>query len=552
MAKKKRLGDLLIEVGLLTQEQLNQALNLQKSTKERLGDILISKGFITESQLIEVLEFQLGIPHVILSRIKIDRSVINIITESIAKRYLVLPIKKNGNKLTIAMADPLDYYAIDDLRMSTGFEIEPVIAAKDEIKQFIDRYYGLQESMDEVLESIPHEEELETQITNDDAPVVRLVNQILQQAVQLGASDIHFDPGAEWLAIRFRIDGVMRTEQKLPKYMQNVITARLKIMSNLNIAERRIPQDGRIQLEINYKQVDIRISTLPTVHGEKCVLRILDISNAIQDIDKLGMNKQNKELYRNMIHHAHGIVLITGPTGSGKTSTLYAALNELNTGNENIITIEDPVEYQIEGINQVQVNQAAGMTFAKGLRAILRQDPDIIMVGEIRDTETAEIAVRAALTGHLVLSTLHTNDAVSSLTRLIDMGIEPFLVTSCVVGIVAQRLVRRVCNECVEVYTPSDAEREFLKQHNRDQIRLTRGRGCGYCNQTGYKGRIAIHELIKMNDELRAMVVERKTDDEIRRFAIQQGMRTLLMDGLDKVAQGYTTLSEVLRVTLRD
>ncbi|WP_176717348.1 GspE/PulE family protein [Vulcanibacillus modesticaldus] len=549
---KKRIGDILVETGLITKKQLEDALETQKQTKKRLGDILISKGIISEQQLIEVLEFQLGIPHVNLYKYKIDRSIVQIIPEQLALRYQVIPIKKNGNKLTVAMADPLDYYAIDDLRMTTGFQIEPVITSKDELAKIIDRYYGIQQTVNEIMEHLPKEDEIDEQIQSEDAPVSRMVNQILQNAVQQRSSDIHFDPQENELRVRFRIDGILRTEQILSKHLQGIITARLKIMSKLNIAEKRLPQDGRFQLEINHRPIDVRVSTLPTVHGEKVVLRILDLSQAIKKIEHLGFTETNANLYRQMFHKAFGLILVTGPTGSGKTSTLYSALNELNKDDVNIITIEDPVEYQLQGINQIQVNEKIELTFARGLRSVLRQDPDVIMVGEIRDHETASMAVRAALTGHLVLSTLHTNDAVSSITRLIDMGIEPFLVSSSLTGVVAQRLVRRVCTDCAVEYVPSVEEEVLLERYNVDNKRLVKGKGCPKCNMTGYRGRVAIHELLLLDDQIKKMVVEKQPDSEYRKYLQQNGFVTLLEDGLIKVKQGITSIAEVMRVTMND
>ncbi|MFV9511069.1 GspE/PulE family protein [Tepidibacillus sp. LV47] len=549
---RKRIGDLLVEAGIITKAQLEEALHEQKKSKKRLGDILIDKGYVTEQQMIEVLEFQLGIPHVSLYRYPIDRNLIQIIPEKLAINYQVIPIKKIGNKLVIAMADPLDYYSIEDLRMTTGFQIEPVIATKEELSRAIDRYYGIQETVNEIMQNLPKEEEMDEQLQSEDAPVSRMVNQIIQNAVKQRASDIHFDPQENELRVRFRIDGQIRTEQFLPKHMQGIITSRLKIMAQLNIAEKRLPQDGRIQIEVDGRPIDIRISTLPTVYGEKIVLRILDLSQAIKQIEQIGFSKTNAEKFRKMIHKTYGIILITGPTGSGKTSTLYAALNELNREDVNIITVEDPVEYRIAGINQVQVNEKTGLTFARGLRSILRQDPNIIMVGEIRDLETAEIAIRAALTGHLVLSTIHTNDAVTTVTRLIDMGIEPFLVSSAVTGVVGQRLVRRICTDCAVPYEPSVEEKQILEEYRIEVTQLLKGKGCVKCNQTGYRGRTAIQELLILDDRLKQMVIEKQPDSVYRQYLKENGFTTMFEDGLEKVKQGLTTISEVIRATSKD
>lgn len=545
---KKRLGDLLVENGIISQEQLQEALAEQRKTKRRLGDLLISQGYITEQQLIEVLEFQLGIPHVSLFKYNIDPAITGIIPESMAKRHQVLPFMKEGGKLMVAMADPLDYFAIEDLRMTTGFRIEPAISTREELQRAIARHYGMRDSMSQMMVELPSQEDFEeTEITDEASPIVRLVNQMIQQAVQLRASDIHVDPGENNLLIRYRIDGSLKTERLIPKQMQGFITARLKIMARLNIAERRLPQDGRIKMQFDYKMIDIRVSTLPTMHGEKIVLRLLDLTTGVKSLDNLGFNERNVEAFRDMIERPYGILLITGPTGSGKTTTLYSALNHLNKENVNIITVEDPVEYQLEGINQVHVNPAVGLTFAAGLRSILRQDPNIVMVGEIRDTETAEIAVRASLTGHLVLSTLHTNDAISTISRLRDMGIEPYLIASSLLGVVAQRLVRKICTECREAYTPSEQEMILMRNYGLHMDTLYRGKGCGHCNSTGFRGRIAIHEVMAIDDKLRALVASSASVEELRRAAQDSGMIQLLEDGIVKVSEGITTVHEVMR-----
>lgn len=548
---KKRLGDLLVENSVISQEQLQEALIEQRKSKRKLGDLLISQGYITEQQLIEVLEFQLGIPHVSLFKYQIDPAITQIIPESMAKRYQVLPFMKEGGKLMVAMADPLDYFAIEDLRMSTGFRIEPAISTRDELQRAIARHYGMRDSMNQMLVELPTQEEIEeTEITDEDSPIVRLVNQMIQQAVQLRASDIHVDPGENNLAIRYRIDGTLRTERLIPKQMQGFITARLKIMARLNIAERRLPQDGRIKMQFDYKMIDIRVSSLPTMHGEKIVLRLLDLSTGVKSVDTLGFSERNSVVFKEMINRPYGILLITGPTGSGKTTTLYSALNQLNQESVNIITVEDPVEYQLEGINQVHVNPGIGLTFAAGLRSILRQDPNIVMVGEIRDTETAEIAVRASLTGHLVLSTLHTNDAVSSVSRLRDMGVEPYLIASSLIGVVAQRLVRKICTDCKEAYVPSSQEAIMMEGHGLRSDMLHKGKGCGNCNSTGYRGRIAIHEVLSVDDHLRQLITDSASVDELRLAAKERGLVQLMEDGLLKVSQGMTTLQEVLRETV--
>ena len=554
MAVRKRIGDLLVESGILSEEHLQKALKEQQELDMRLGDVLISRGYITEQQLIEVLEFQLGIPHVKLYRQKIDPKIIQLIPQKLAEQHNVLPVNTHGNKLMVAMADPLDYFAIDELRMSTGYRIEPAIASKDELMRAINRYYGLQDSVDQIMQHLQPTDDTGQSVSEEDehSPVVKTVNQIIAQAVQYGASDIHIDPQEDSIRIRYRVDGVMRTERTFPSHMQSVLVARLKIMANLNVAERRLPQDGRVELEIEFRKIDLRISILPTIHGEKVVMRILDLSNALTEIDQLGFSEYNAALFQQGIETPYGTVLITGPTGSGKTTTLYSALAKLNDDEVNIITIEDPVEYQMRGINQVQVNQVTGMSFARGLRSMLRQDPNIVMVGEIRDSETAEIAIRAAMTGHLVLSTLHTNHAVNAITRLIDMGIEPFLISSSLTCVVAQRLVRRVCNTCAEGYEPLDEEKRLLEQHGLVNLSLRKGKGCIACAQTGYKGRLAIHEVLPIDDTLRSMILQKRSDNEYKQQALQNGLIPMLEDGLAKVAVGLTTITEVLRVTSRD
>ncbi len=547
---RKRLGDLLVESGLITNEQLQKALE-EKTPKQKLGDALLQKGFITEQQLIEVLEFQLGVPHVSLYRYPFDTSLFSVVPKQIAKRNLIVPLKKEADKLYVAMADPMDFYAIDDLRLSTGFEIETAIATKDDILRTITKYYDDDEGLEEILSSAPvNQDSQEEESVEQNSPVVRLVNSIILNAITQKASDIHIDSQETKLVIRYRIDGVLRTERVLPRHMQNVLIARIKIMAKLDITEHRIPQDGRIKMMLEFRPVDIRVSTLPTIYGEKIVLRILDMSASLNDLDRLGFNKLNLQRFHSMIEQPTGIVLITGPTGSGKSSTLYAALNKLNNEEVNIITVEDPVEYQLEGINQIQVNSQTGMTFATGLRSILRQDPNIIMVGEIRDRETVEVAIRASLTGHLVLSTIHTNDSLSTVTRLMDMGVEPFLVASALSGVVAQRLVRKVCRDCAEIHEPMKREVEIFAKRGMKIDKITRGRGCASCNMTGYKGRIAIHEILVINDEMKRTIINGEAFTKLKELAIKNKTVFLIDDGLLKVKQGLTTTEEILRAAI--
>ncbi|WP_066311586.1 GspE/PulE family protein [Bacillus sp. FJAT-29814] len=549
---RKRLGDLLIEEGLITAEQLQTVLN-GKDPNQKIGEALIQRGFLTEQQLIEVLEQQLGIPHVNLFQYPFEANLFNLISKETARRNLIIPLKREGNKLFIAMANPMDFIVIDDLRLSTGFQIEPTIATKDEILRTINKYYEVDDGLDELLDELPQNERGQTDnITDLDSPIVRLVNQLLSNAVIQRASDIHIDPQETKVIVRYRIDGVLKVERVLPKNMQSVLTARIKIMSNLDITEHRIPQDGRIKLNLDFHPVDLRVSTLPTVYGEKVVMRLLDMGSTLNDINKLGFNSLNLKRFKEMVEKPTGIVLITGPTGSGKSSTLYAALNKLNSDEVNIITVEDPVEYQLEGINQVQVNQNVGMTFAAGLRSILRQDPNIIMVGEIRDKETAEVSIRASLTGHLVLSTLHTNDSLGTVTRLLDMGVEPFLLAATLSGIVAQRLVRRVCRDCVEEHEASKREQEIFAKRGMKIDKVHRGKGCPSCNMTGYKGRVALHEVLVVSDDMRRVIMNGDSFQSLREIAIKNKTIFLIDDGLLKVKQGLTTTEEVLRVAIPD
>ncbi|MEH7129909.1 ATPase, T2SS/T4P/T4SS family [Neobacillus drentensis] len=547
---RKKLGDLLIEEGLITPEQLQSTLD-EKDSSQKLGDALLQRGYLTEQQLVEVLEFQLGIPHVSLFHYPFDTNLFSLITKETAKRNLIIPLKRDGNKLFVAMANPMDFIVIDDLRLSTGFHIEPAIATKDDILRTINKYYDVDDGLDELLDELPlNDRDRSEDVTDQNSPIVRLVNQILTNAVIHRASDIHIDPQETKVVVRYRVDGVLRNERVLPRNMQSVLTARIKIMSNLDITEHRVPQDGRIKLNLDFHPVDLRVSTLPTVYGEKIVMRLLDMGSTLNDLNKLGFNSLNMKRFNEMIEKPTGIVLITGPTGSGKSSTLYAALNRLNSEAVNIITVEDPVEYQLEGINQIQVNPNVGMTFAAGLRSILRQDPNIIMVGEIRDKETAEVAIRASLTGHLVLSTLHTNDSIGTVTRLIDMGVEPFLLASSLSGIVAQRLVRKVCRDCAELLEPSKREIEIFAKRGMKIDKITRGKGCSSCSMTGYKGRLALHEVLVINEEMSRAMMNGESFQKMKELANKNKTIFLLDDGLLKIKQGLTTTEEVLKVAI--
>lgn len=552
---RKRLGDLLVDLKIISKEQLQEALQIQKKTGSRLGKILIDKGFISSEELMEVLEFQLGIPHVNLDKYYIDPEAVRTIPESLAKRLKAIPIKKEDNKLLVAMSDPMDLFAIDDIKMTTGYDVQPVIASEEDIDKIINKFFGLEESIEKAVEEVRPDffEEDYTQHfdefhTETDAPVAQLVNQLISQAIKENASDIHVEPVENGLRIRYRVDGYLYEKTRLPRRLHPTIVTRIKIMASLDIAEKRLPQDGKIKFFTDTKDVDLRISTLPTVYGEKVVIRILDKGSLLLNINELGFSEENLQSLISIIKAPHGMILVTGPTGSGKTTTLYSILNEINSIEKNIITLEDPVEYSLRGINQVQVNPKVGLTFASGLRSILRQDPNVIMVGEIRDAETAQIAVRGALTGHLVLSTLHTNDTASTITRLIEMGVEPFLVASSVIGVIAQRLVRKICENCKEEYMLDKKEALMFFKESKNPIKLYRGKGCRFCNYTGYKGRTAVGEIMVITSRHSELINKRSSSNQIREFSIQHGMSTLKEEGLKLVKRGITTLEEFMRV----
>ena len=563
MGKKNvLLGDFLVEQGLITEDQLKKALKHQKKAGKLLGRSLIELGFIGEEELIKALSEQLGVQYVSLRNYQVDPKVINLVPEELARTYQVVPLFAIENDLTVAMANPLDVLAIDALSRATGMKILPVVCSEDEIREAIDHYYG-SSTLAEAIQSLGdeegpggngHDEQITEQALRREAeegPIVRLVNSILEQAVYEGASDIHIEPLENRVRVRYRVDGVLHQVHSAPKNAQLALVSRLKILANLNIAERRLPQDGRFRMIMQGRRVDFRVSTLPSTHGEKVVLRILDRKENVT-LEQLGLEPDELDKIRGLLNKAHGIVLVTGPTGSGKTTTLYSALQELDREALNIVTLEDPVEYELEGITQSQVNPKIGLTFASGLRSILRQDPDVVMVGEIRDRETAEIAIHAALTGHLVLSTLHTNDSAGAMTRLVDMGIEPYLISSSVVGVVAQRLVRKICSNCAEQFKPSKALVTSLGLPLNADYTFARGKGCNACKQTGYKGRVGIYEILVTNDEIRDLVLQNAPATAIAAAARENGMRTLREAGLRKVMQGLTTVEEVLRVTQVD
>jgi len=544
---KKRIGDILIESGLVTPEQIEFAISV-KEPDEKLGDTLIRIGYVTENQVMEALEIQLGVKKITLNDYKLNESILRLISEEYARENLVVPVTFEEGKLVVAVADPLNYYVVDDLRLITGYNIKLVMAPKSEIETAISRYYGINRSLDQIILNYSEDED-EQGAEGDDTPLIRLVNQLLLSAVKQNASDIHIDPHENEVVVRFRVDGVLNVEKVFPKIMEKQLVSRFKIISGLDITETRRPQDGRIKMVVENTQLDLRVSSLPTVNGEKLVLRLLNLKNNLGSVSKLGLSEENFKRFSNLIKRPNGIILVSGPTGSGKSSTLYACLNDLNKEDVNIITIEDPVELQLKGVNQIQVNPDVGLTFASGLRSILRQDPNIIMIGEIRDTETAQIAVRASLTGHLVFSTIHTNDSPGTVTRLIDMGIDPFLVASSLVGVVAQRLVRRTCRECGEWKPASEREKILFKNVGLEVEKVFAPRGCPICNFKGYTGRIAIFEILEINDEIRHIINKGGTEQDIKQAAYKYGFKTLVQDGFEKVIQGITTTEEVLRVT---
>ncbi len=554
---QKRLGQILFEKKFLTRENLQNALAIQKQNGEPLGQILLEKGFITEDNLLEALSIQLNIPSAKIDSYDIDPAVVEIVPKKIATKYRIIPLFRVENTLTVATADPLDVYVLDFLRHRTGYQIQTVLAKVSDIDRAIEKYYRVGDSLKEVIQDIEVDDSPQVEMgsayqdnSKEGSSVVKVVNLILAQAIRDRASDIHIEPDEKVLRVRYRIDGLLHEAFKLPKKFHAMVASRIKIMANLDVSEKRLPQDGRFEYKSDGKTVDLRISILPTVKGEKVVMRILDKAGFILDIAKMGFSPKVAEKWNELIHRSQGLLLITGPTGSGKTSTLYASLNEINTPDKNIITVENPVEYNFPLINQVQVNEKAGLTFAAGLRSILRQDPDVVMIGEIRDQESAEIAIRAALTGHLVLSTLHTNDAPSAVTRLIDMGIEPFLVASSLLGIMGQRLVRRICAVCKQEIALSPEEQQSLRLPEKfGKTRFFKGKGCRECHGTGYQGRVGIHELLVVDPEIRRAVVKESSDEVIRDLAIRHGMDTMRVDGLRKAALGLTTVEEVLRVT---
>jgi general secretion pathway protein E len=560
----RSLGSILLETTSLTEEQLDQALAVQRERGAKLGDVLVQLKFLRTEDVLKALSIQLGFPYE--NKIDVEEVSTELISSlpiNYAKQNELLPLRKDKDHVIVAIADPTNFYALDDLRMLFGMEVRPVIASSYEIVNAINSLYNRatgagEDAMGELSEEAEIGDDFNEPVdlldADDEAPIIRLVNTLLFRAVKQKASDIHIEPFERELKIRFRINGILYDIMNPPKRAQNSIISRVKVMSQLNIAEKRIPQDGRIRIKIAGKDIDIRVSTIPTSHGESVVMRLLDASTVLLDLDSLGFASSNLDGFKELLAHHNGIILVTGPTGSGKTTTLYSALSRLNTDDVKIITVEDPVEYQLHGVNQMQVNPKIDLTFASGLRAFLRQDPDIIMVGEIRDRETAEIAIQASLTGHLVLSTLHTNDAPSSVTRLVEMGVEPFLVASSVLGIIAQRLVRTICHECGRKYTPDAEELEQIGLTPADLKgrQIYRPVGCPNCMETGYSGRAGIHEILMVTDAVRVELMKGSDAMTIRKAAQLKGMKSLRDDAAIKVVQGLTTISEVMRVTQED
>lgn len=531
---KKSLGESLVDEGIITADQLKQAQAEEKRQGTRLRQAIVKLGFMAEDDLVAFVSDKLGIPRIELGNYLIDPKIAELVPEALARKYMAIPVLKIGNRLTCAMVDPWNIFALDEMRMKTGLTIEPAVATEAEIKKSLEQYYGAKGSMEDLIKTIDADklgikegEEIDTKKLQgivEEPVVIKLVNLIVVKAVKEGASDIHIEPEESALKTRFRVDGMLHEVSSPPKHLQSAIISRIKIMANLDIAERRKPQDGRFSIKMEGRGIDVRVSCVPTIFGENVVLRLLDVASALLTLEKLGFSKDTREKFEKLIKRPHGIILVTGPTGSGKTTTLYAALDKINTVEKHIITVEDPVEYRLEGIRQIQINPKVELTFANGLKSILRQDPDVIMVGEMRDFETAEIAIQAALTGHLVFSTLHTNDAPGAVTRMVDMGVEPFLVSSSIIGVLAQRLVRVPCKSCS-------------------------GKGCDKCMKTGYKGRVGIYELMPVNEEIRNLIIAKRPTDEIRKKALESGMVPLKQDGDEKIKDGLTTKEEVARAT---
>jgi type IV pilus assembly protein PilB len=553
--KAKQLGQILIEQGLITPEQLDHALEEHRRTPKSLGRTLIDLGLIKESDLVRALAEQVGLEFVDLADYPVDAAVTGLLPDTLARRYRAIPIGERDGKLLVAMSDPANVYALDDIRTITNRDVQPLVATASDVEQAIQKFSHMEGQVEalatEAAELIETDDDAELAAAVEDAPIVRLVTAIMTQAVGDRASDVHIEPTEKDVRIRFRVDGVLHEVMHSPKNIQGGLISRLKVMADLNIAEKRVPQDGRISMRVGGKQLDLRVATLPTVYGEKVVIRVLDKSNALLRLEDLGFLEDSYKRFEESFKKPYGAILVTGPTGSGKSTSMYATLNILNQEDKNIITVEDPVEYRLAGVNQIQVNPKAGLTFASALRSILRADPDIVLIGEVRDRETAMIAVEAALTGHLVLTSLHTNDASSAITRLIEMDVETFLVASAIDAVVAQRLARKLCERCKEAYEPDQAElfeAGFPEWQWPEIEQLYRPTGCSACANTGFRGRIGLYEVMQMSEELERLTVERASSDQMKAIAVQQGMLTLRDDGLEKTRMGLTSIEEVARV----
>ena len=551
----KQLGQILLEQGLISQEHLQRALDEHRNTPKSLGRVLIDLGYIRERDLVRALAEQVGLEFVDLTEYRIDAAATALLPEALCRRYRALPIGEQDGKLLVAMSDPANVYALDDIRTITGREVRPVVATANDVEQSIQKFSGMSEQAEalasEAADALDAEAGVTVEAAVEDAPIVKLVQAIMTQAAADRASDVHIEPTETDVRVRFRVDGVLQEVMHSPRSIQAGLISRLKVMGDLNIAEKRIPQDGRVSLRINNRSLDLRLATLPTVHGEKIVIRILDKTNALLALSELGFLPQAFESYERSFRKPYGAILVTGPTGSGKSTTLYATLNIVNSVDRHIVTVEDPVEYRLPGVNQIQVNPKAGLTFASALRSILRADPDIILIGEIRDRETAMIAVESALTGHLVLSSLHTNDAPSAITRLIEMQVETFLVGSAIDCVVAQRLARQLCQKCKQTYSPGESElieAGYRESRIRDLGVFFRASGCQSCSNTGYRGRIGLYEVMPMTEEIERLTVDRASSETVKRVAVEQGMYTLRDDGLHKAASGLTSIEEIARV----
>jgi general secretion pathway protein E len=556
----RRLGEILVHERLTTPEVVDRALMRSRATGERVGEALVALGAIKDDDVLRALAVQQGLAYLTRDELPSPLPIVKNLSPKYLRQYTVCPVSVEGNVLTIATADPLNPVIVDDLGQSTGLAVKVVVSPADAITEAIDRTYdGVATPLQRIVEGM--EDDRVDGVDEDvdhlrdmafEAPVVRLVNLLIEGAIGAEASDIHIEPFEDTLRIRYRIDGILFDQEAPPRRLQAAVTSRVKLMAEMNIAERRLPQDGRIRVTLHGRRVDIRVSTIPTVHGESIVMRLLDRQSVFLELEKLGFGASMLPTFESMIRRPHGIVLVTGPTGSGKTTTLYAALDKINSPDRKIITVEDPVEYQLKGVNQIPVKPKIGLTFATGLRHIVRQDPDVILIGEVRDLETAEIAIQASLTGHLVFSTLHTNDAPGAITRLQDMGVEPYLVSSVLEGVLAQRLVRRICAACRATDSPAAGDLSALGIAGTAGVRLYRGRGCDECRGTGYRGRTGIYELFPISEDARGLILRRAPTREIRRAALEAGMITLRLDGWAKACEGVTTVEEVLRVTQED